>query len=130
MNKSDILSTFNNHIQDFFQDVIVIYPEDNDIKVASSSLGVMRKANPKLVVEMWKEYMLDRYKKEINEGNIDFFINKNYTDDLKTTTNSSIILEKIDTLREPMKKMGPKNLEKTIKYVQNLTKLCEFYYNK
>ena len=127
MNKSELLSTFNNHIQEFFKDVIIIYPEDDDIKVASTSLGVMRKANPRLVIEMWKEYML-KYKEQINEGNIDFFINKNYADDLKTTSNSSVILEKIDTLREPMKKMDPENLKKTIKYVQNLTKLCEIYY--
>jgi hypothetical protein len=127
MNKSEILSAFNNHIQEFFKDVIIIYPDDDDIKVANSSLSVMRKANPRLVIEMWKEYML-KYKKEINEGNIDFFINKNYADDLRTTSNSSVILEKIDTLREPMKKMDPENLKKTIKYVQNLTKLCEIYY--
>ena len=122
MNKNDILGTFNNHILDFFNDVSSIYPEETDMKVAYASLVNLKKVNPKLIISIWKEYMLDKYKDEIVAGNVDFFINRNYKNDLITTTNTDNILETIDALREPMRKMGPENLKKTINYVKNLTK--------
>tara|TARA_B100001093_G_scaffold517629_1_gene599791 strand:- start:650 stop:1039 length:390 start_codon:yes stop_codon:yes gene_type:complete len=128
MNKSDLLVGFNNHINDFFNDVLTIFPNDNDIKVAYSSLISIRKINPKIIISIWKSYILDKYKVEIEEGNIDFFIKRNYKDDLINNENASTILSKIDTLRKPIEEMGEENKQKTIKYIQNLTKLCNLYY--
>jgi hypothetical protein len=36
-------------------------------------------------------------------------------------------MEGIDRLREPIKDMAPENRAKTMKYIQNLTKLCILY---
>ena len=77
MNKSELLSGFNNHINEFFDDVVTIFPNDSDIQVAQTSLLTIRKVNPKLIIAIWKEYIMDPYCEEINNGNIDFFINKN-----------------------------------------------------
>ena len=128
MNKSDILTGFNNHIIEFFNDVLTIFPDDSEITVAHSSLLLIRKANPKIIMTIWKNYIFDKYQKEIEMGNIDFFINRDYQDDLIDTDNASTILDKIDTLREPVKLMGEDNKQKTIKYIQNLTKLCKLYH--
>lgn len=128
MNKSELLSGFNNHINEFFDDVVTIFPNDSDIQVAQTSLLTIRKVNPKLIIAIWKEYIMDPYCEEINNGNIDFFINKNYSNDLKSTENASTILQKIDTLRVPISQMGKENKQKTITYIQNLTKLCKIYY--
>ena len=129
MNKSDILSAFNKHILDFFNDVSIIFPNNQDISVSQTSIIGLRKTNPKIIINIWKEYILDKYKKEITEGNIDFIINKNYAEDLVNAEQGSIILEKINTLREPIRSMGNENLQKSIKYIQNLTKLCETYHS-
>ena len=128
MEKKDILTTFNNHIIDFFNDILVIFPEDNDLKVSQMSLVAIRKANPKLIISAWNRYISSKYTSEIEMGNIEFFINKNYTDDLKDIENSSTILAKIDTLREPIKQLSSENMKKTIQYIQNLSKLCNLYY--
>ena len=128
MNKSDILSGFNNHINEFFNDVTLIFPNDNDIKVAHTSLTAMRKANPKLIISIWKESIYDKYGSEIEVGNIGFFLERNYDSDLKGTDNAAMILDKINALREPVRNMGKENLAKTTTYIQNLTKLCKLYY--
>jgi len=128
MNKSEVLSGFNNHIHEFFNDVSVIFPDNTDIRIAQASLGKMRKANPKLIMEIWREFIADKYRDEIATGNIDFFLTKNYTSDLKGTDNAREILEKINSLREPIKSMGKDNLNKTITYIQNLTKICDMYH--
>ena len=128
MNKSDILTIFNNQLGLFFDDIISIFPNDNDLKVAQLSLFGIRKANPRLIVSIWNEHIANQYRNEISEGNINFFIEKDYTEDLKDSGNASIILSKISVLREPIKKLGEENLQKTIQYLQNLTKISDLYY--
>ena len=128
MDNKEILTAFNNHIIDFFNDILVIFPNDNDLKVAQASLLVIRKMNPKIIIATWNTYISSKYNSEIIAGNIDFFIDKNYKNDLKDTDNSSTILEKIDTLREPVRQLSADNLTKTIQYIQNLSKLCNLYY--
>ena len=128
MEKKDILTTFNNHIIDFFNDILLIFPEDNDLKVSQMSLLAIRKANPKLIISTWNTYISSKYSCEIEMGNIEFFINKNYTEDLKDIENSSTILSKIDKLRVPIKQLSSENMKKTIQYIQNLSKLCNLYY--
>ena len=128
MNKSEVLSAFNNHIGEFFTDVCRIFPDNNDIKVAHISLNTLRSANPRLIISIWKESIVDIYQDKILEGDIDFFINKNYKNDLNNLSSSNTVLEKIDTLREPIRQMGEENQKKTVQYLQNLTKICNLYY--
>jgi hypothetical protein len=129
MNKSEILSAFNTHLLEFLNDIITIFPNNSDIQVTYTSLNAMKKANPKLIVSVWKEHIADNYKNEIVKGNIDFFLNKDYASDVGDAENAKYILEKINILREPIKKLGEDNLNKTIKYIQNLTKISELYYS-
>ena len=128
MNKSTILAGFNNHLNEFFNDVVTIFPDNLDIKVAHTSLTTMRKANPRLVIAIWREHIVDKYENEIKNGNIDFFLNKNYNEDVKSVDNANNILEKINLLKEPIRNMGEDNLNKTIEYIQNLSKLCLLYH--
>lgn len=128
MNKSDILSGFNNHIIDFFNDVMKVFPNDTDIAVAHTSLLTIKKMNPRLIVTIWKAHILDPYKDQIEAGDINFFLDRDYKQDLEKVENSGTILDKINTLREPIRQMGDDNKEKTIKYIQNLTKLCGLYH--
>jgi len=128
MKNSDILNAFNNHIIEFFDDVVNIFPNNTDIKVAKTTIITIRQVNPKLIIRIWKEYISDKYDNEIKDGNLTFFIEKDYADDLKYTDNTSTILEKISTLREPIKQMNKDNIDKTTKYIQNLSKLSTMYY--
>jgi len=120
---SNILTAFNDHFVEFVNDVQSVFPEDADILTAKNSLLAIRKANPKMIVKIWKKFISDKYSDEILAGNIDFFINKDYSNDLTSTKNPDKIMESIDRLRNPIKNMGPENQAKTLKYIQNLTKL-------
>ena len=120
---ANILTAFNDHFVEFVNDVQSVFPEDTDILTAKNSLLAIRKANPKMIVKIWKKFIADKYSDEILAGNIDFFINKDYSNDLTSTKNPDKIMESIDRLRNPIKNMGPENQAKTLKYIQNLTKL-------
>ena len=127
MDNSTILKSFNEHFIDFVSDIQQVFPEDPTILTLKNSLIGIRKANPKLIIKIWKEYINVNYKSEIMMGNISFFIEKDYNTDLSQMDTSSSIINKIDALREPIKNMGLENQQKCIKYMQNLTKLSELY---
>jgi hypothetical protein len=122
---SNILVAFNDHFVDFVNDIQSVFPEDGDILTAKNALMLVRKANPKMIVKIWNAYIVSKYKKEIEAGNLEFFINKDYSSDVSAAENSDKIMESINRLREPIKNMGPDNQRKVMKYIQNLTKLAE-----
>lgn len=122
---SNILTAFNDHFIDFINDVHLVFPEDADILSAKNSLSLIRKANPKMIVKIWNAFIVGKYKGEIEAGNLDFFINKDYSQDVSNAANSDKIMESIDRLRAPIKNMSEENQAKVMKYIQNLTKLAQ-----
>jgi len=127
---SSILTAFNNHLIDFISDIITIFPEKKGLRVTKTAIETWRRLNPRSIIQTWKEGITDKYYKEIMSGNAEFFLNKDYVQDISGCENSRVILSAIDKLREPLRDMGTENKKKAIKYVQNLTKLSILYFNK
>ena len=121
---ANILTAFNDHFFEFINDIHNVFPDDADILVAKNSLLAVRKANPKMIVKIWNTFIVAQYKNEIENGDIGFFINKDYSGDLANAQNADHIMEAINRLRDPIKQMTPDEQTKTMKYIQNLTKLA------
>jgi hypothetical protein len=121
---TNLVSVFNDHFAEFVNDIQSVFPDDPDLLTAKNSLIAIRKANPKLLVKIWVKYVVAPYKDKIDVGDINFFINKDYSDDLEKNDNSDKIMESIDRLRNPIKQMSVENQAKTMKYIQNLSKLA------
>ena len=120
------LTIFNNHFNEFFDDIHNVFPDDPDILTAKNSLSAIRKANPKLLIGIWLSYIYFKYKEQIDSGDINFFLEKDYSEDL-TNMSSKKVMEAIDRLREPVKAMNPEDQQKVMKYIQNLSKLAMMY---
>jgi hypothetical protein len=129
MSSQNILTAFNDHFVEFISDVHSVFPENADVLTAKNSLMMIRKANPKMIIKIWKINIVDKYRSQIENGDISFFIEKDYSLDLSKAEYSGKIMEGIDRLREPIKNMTLENRDKTMKYIQNLTKLCILYEN-
>jgi accessory colonization factor AcfC len=129
MSSQNILTAFNDHFVEFISDIQSVFPENADVLTAKNSLIMIRKANPKMIIKIWKSNIVDKYKTQIEEGDISFFIEKDYSGDLSRAEYSDKIMEGIDRLRQPIKDMADDNRTKTMKYIQNLTKLCILYEN-
>ena len=121
---SNILSAFNDHFLEFINDVQRVFPDDVDVLSAKNSLIAIRKANPKMIVKIWKIFIGGKYKQQIEAGDISFFIEKDYSADIQST-NSDQIMYSINRLRNPIKNMGKENQSKVMTYIKNLTKLSE-----
>jgi len=121
---SDILKAFNDHFEEFVNDVEKVFPNDQDIKKAKTGLSLIRMSNPKLIINTYKEYLVKPYRNEIEKEDISFFIEKDYSKEL---SESNTILMKIEQLRNPVRNMDKSNQQKVMKYLKNLMKLCDLY---
>jgi len=127
MSSSQILKTFNDHFIEFVNDVQCVFPENIDILTAKNAFLAIRKANPRIIVKIFKAQVADPYQKEIDSGDLGFFIVKDYANDLADTDNSKQIMDAIDGLRNPVRQMDAENQAKVMKYLQNLKKLAFIY---
>ena len=105
---SNLLSGFNNHFEEFLDSIHGVFPDDADILASSNILKQIRKANPKLIIKIWKTYIVDKYDSEIEGGDISFFIEKDYKEDLQKMESAGKIIDGINRLRGPIKQMGEK----------------------
>lgn len=128
MTQPNLISIFNNQFSQFIDDILYIFPDDVDILSAKNSLNLIRKTNPKLLITFWQKHVVVPYKKQIEESNYNFFIEKDYSQDLKKNDNANKIMQAIDKFREPIKSMSIENKEKTMKYIENLSKLSLLYH--
>lgn len=130
MNKLRVLKTFNNHFEEFLDDILNVFPDNKDIITCKHALLTMRKMNPKVLMTAFKQTVSDPYREHILNNNITFFIHKNYNEDMffAAETNKHV-LEKIDLLRKPVGNMCEGDKKNVAKYLNNLLKLCDLYNN-
>ena len=121
---TNLVTVFNDHFSEFVNDIHGVFPDDPDILTAKNALLTIRKANPKLLVKIWIQYVFSPYKNQIENGDINFFLTKDYSNDFVSNDKADIIMKSIDRLRKPVKDMSPENQSKTMKYIQNLSKIA------
>ena len=125
--KSLLLNAFNAQLFEFIEDIEHVFSEDNSIKKAKTALIMIKKVNPVLTIKIWYTYICTKYETEINNDNIDFFVEKDYKKDLVYVNYSDDIINNIDKLREPVKNMSKENQEKSLRYIKNLCILSKLY---
>ena len=125
INKTIIVKGFNKHFEEFIEDVQSIFPEDDEVVTMKNLMFLLKKTNPRLIMESWNMYIRTPYKEQIENGDISFFINKDYSADVTMTDSISNFIER---LRGYVRNMSEENQQKSMKYIQNLCNLTKLYY--
>ena len=123
--KSIVLKAFVNQFTDFVEDIQSVFPDNADIDSARTALFLLKKTNPRILLNTWITFVAEPYADHVARGDIGFFLEKDYTQDLEYMGNA--VMQKVDTFRKPVREMGPENQAKTMKYIQNLTKLATLH---
>ena len=130
MNKNQVIEAFNNHFMEFIKDVERVFPHDTDIISTRKSLSKTLVVMPKILIRIFNDSFVTLYSNEIDRGDLEFFINNDYkTRHGYKEKDDPWALEKIDTLREPVRNMSDQDKLQVIKYLQNLKKLSDLYNN-
>lgn len=129
--KSIVLKAFNQQFFEFLDDIVSIYPENVEILTARETFGTFKRMNPTSLIKVWYARIYMTYREQIEAGNIDFFMEKDYGEDLNNSdpNNMRRVLEMIDKVRGPLRDMGPENRSCAVKYIKNLSKLSVAYAN-
>jgi hypothetical protein len=125
--KQQFLKVFNDHFIEFIEDIIRVFPTDVDLNTVKNYFLLIRKGNPKLIITVFYEHVYLKYNEQIQNNNIQYFIDKDYKDDLSESKHSDKIIESINRLRSPISLMNEEDKMKTVKYLQNLCKLSNSY---
>ena len=127
LDKTTTLRAFNKHFFDFLDDIISIYPEKKEIINAKSSFEIIKRANPTAIIKAWNKHVYNKYRGVIDDGDITFFFEKDYSKDLEKLSNAEKIMNTINNIREPISQMNDTNKGHCAKYIQNLSKLSTIY---
>jgi hypothetical protein len=126
--KSILLKSFHTQLFDFLDDIISIMPDNKELLKSKLYFTTLKQANPTLIIKIWYQYIFIPYRKMIEDGNIDFFLEKDYTEDLQYIPYAADVLRIIDTsIRNPIKEMNVENKDKCAKYIQLISKISEVY---
>lgn len=125
--KSIVLKVFNKVFFEFLDDIITIYPDNVEIMTARKTANTFKRLNPASIIKVWYSSIYSPYKSQIDEGNIDFFMEKDYRSDMSSVNNMKDVLNMIENVRGPIKNMSSKNKEHVTKYIQNMSKLSTAY---
>ena len=122
-----IVSTFNTQFIECITDILAIYPDNLKFKKYKRYVESVKKMNPSLLIKGWKKHITDIYEAKIEEGNIDYFLNKDYKEDLASIKKTEPIEAIIDEIRHVITDMNNEDRENYFKYIKNLTKLSKHY---
>ena len=64
-----LVKVFSEHLYDFYNELIILYPKNNELKAGRTMVETLKKFNPKKLMESWKVYVVIPYEKQIMKGN-------------------------------------------------------------
>jgi hypothetical protein len=131
------LSVFNDQFFELMEDIIRLFPEKKGMKTTKTVFEASRRMNPKIIYEMLNMYLLKPYEEQILNDDFDFFVNKDYTQDIAILPrgealkegDDSKILRGIDSIRRPLSELPDEDKIKILQYYKNLIQLSTLYEN-
>jgi hypothetical protein len=120
---SSYLSAFNNLILKFNDDLIKVFPEENDFKVYKRGIEFLIKNNAKKVCNLFKINTFN-YRQKILDKDESFFLKDASYSDVVNTTDEGIILV-INKLKNYWGDLSIENQTKIWEYITSLIKLSD-----
>lgn len=125
--KSSVNKAFNTLLMSFIDDIISIYPQQEDIVTAKTSMMTFKQMNPTILIKSWFKMVYLPYAEVINVGDVSFFFDKDYSADLQNVPNGKEMMKMIDKVRGPIRTMDETNKSHCASYILKLSKLSEMY---
>ena len=118
---------FCNQLIEFMDDILLLFPNNLDLKTGKTFIVGLTKVSKRKLIGIWKTSVVDIYEEAIMNGDKDYFINKDYSEDLGEGGTDKM-MSVIEDVRALIRETSEENKDKAIKYLQNLTKICKLYY--
>lgn len=127
IDNSIYLRTFNEQLSSFMDELERVLPQNITVSNVKMCVEALKKTNPKLIILGWQKYVVIPYIEKINEGDYNFFIEKDYSSDLNGYKNSESVLKSINDMRESVRDMDENNKKTSFEFISNLCNLSKAY---
>ena len=122
------LSTFNHQMEEMLDDVLRIFPENPRVMKCKMYFEGLKKTNPRIVIQSWKIHIAMKYTEQIQEGNVDFFVHTDFTQDAENSgADTNMVTKTIREIKSFVSIMNHEQKNIMMVYIQNLTKLSLLY---
>ena len=125
--KDDYLELFIEHFIEFIEDIADLYINDDKVQILKHGIIFNAKNNQKKVIDAWKNYVCNNFRKQISENNFNFFIESREWENIINHSKRDLIIAKLSQLRQSISELSIENKTKALKYVENLIKLNDLY---
>jgi len=91
------LGAFNTQLIRFFKELSETYPEERDIKLATEAIEGAKKINPKMILDLFKDYVYDDLNEPIQREDEEFvlgYAKKKISDKFNEMSPALIIFDK------------------------------------
>jgi len=122
--KKMVVKTFNTHLKEFIDDVISIFPKEVDLLTSRTFINGVMKVKPRIIIQYWYQNVYLMYKNKIDVGDFDFFLKKDYNDDV----GDNDVLNAIEKMRVKIATLSQDSRDKAVLYAKNLSKLSVLYF--
>lgn len=117
-----ILNAFTTQMVQFFDELGTTFPEEKDIKMAGESIKGAKKINPRLILNLFVEYVYKPCSKAIYEKNINF-IRRQMHDTIANQFNDMMVI--LTMFDKHWDTMGEQNQNIIWQYLKVLCLLSE-----
>jgi len=126
-NKSLALNGFNTLFFEFVDRIISLFPNNTELRVARKSFETFKTMNVSIIIKVWYQQVYVPYSQQIMLGDLTYFLEKDYQDDLSALSNVSEIMHTIDSFRHKIRDMNSEDKDVMLNYLQKLTILSNQY---
>ena len=117
--KRVLMSAFFDQLTAFTNELSQMYPDDADLSLGVTTMTLMRKTNPALVVNYVRDNVL-KFEEKIMNKDETFFMAYDYQE-----YSSDVDMNIFQKVKDYNSQMSPASKENVWKYVQNITRLCK-----
>ena len=123
------IKKFNLTIDNLVNDIILVFPNYQYLQVFKEKFNLLIKYNVRKPIEFFKDGVYN-FKEQILSKNEEFFINKDYKEDVQQLQyDSKWSLDQVLNLKELWSQLNDENKEVIWTYFSVLIKLVELEYN-
>lgn len=121
---------FNTKIIEFLNDLIRIFPNDTEFKIYKNGISLLKLADEKKPLQLYKVFVTDEYKEHIKNKNDDFFLQHDYNEiltskEISDKVDSDFNNKIVDKLKGYWKELSDTNREIVWNYFTLFLKISE-----
>ena len=120
----DYIHKFNVTFNEFIDDIIRIFPNDQDLKVYKAGIQTAIVLDNKYIITRFNDSIVDKYGKQLLERNDTFFLNHDYIDVISYNKEYNALILKV---KNAWSSMNNENKEIMWKYFKILILLSNKY---